>query len=223
MFSSYTPNLYPRYLPNGDIEAGEFHNTYLNYPPESRQYAATNFANVKILEFGEITFLRLTEYFRHCADYNLEHEQLRFYWDELDELYEKTLQSQIEQAYRYKELLEPLGGYANTKEYLLRALIRNTSLWTQFVSLCISNGTERSEERNTILEMEMIKNSDPSKDEEEKILEYLEKVWNSLEEQNWWETIVEWSETTAALLEHIKMILHRFNLIQHDMGYMDEK
>lgn len=118
MFSSYTPNLYPRYLPNGDIEAREFHNTYLNYPPELRQYTATNFANVKIQEFGKITFLRLTENFRHCANYNLEHKQLRFYWDELDELYEKTLQSQIEQAYRYKELLEPLGGYANTKKYL---------------------------------------------------------------------------------------------------------
>lgn len=56
--------------------------------------------------------------------------------------------------------------------------------------------------------MVMIKKPDPSKDEEEKILEYLEKVWNSLEEQNWWETLVEWSETTAALLELIKMTLH---------------
>lgn len=57
--------------------------------------------------------------------YNRENKDSQNFWENIDNLVIDQLDSRIKQLYKYKELMELLPGYKNTKEYLFCTLVRN--------------------------------------------------------------------------------------------------
>lgn len=203
-------NLNPAFLSNGDIKAGEFPDTYLNDVPRFHHYQADNFIAFDNLKFSGVKLAYLPANFSAATGDNLDNDEIRFNYDELDNRCEEVLWVQIHKVYKYKDLLDLVDGYANTKEYLLRALARNDFLWTKFLVACRSNSTPLKEE-NKYLEIELMDKNNLTTDEDQLILKYVEAVWSSLETLNWWENLLEWSSTTESLLLHTKDILERIN------------
>lgn len=215
MSTPNTSNTGARVSPENDIEARVFFHTYLENRPESLYYKASSFKEFELIkfEFGKQKLLWIPFAFTIAVDDDSENFDMITFWDDVDGLCYERIESQIRDVYRYKDLLDSVEGYTTAKQYLLRALVKNDFLWTTFLSACgLNTAKEKFEEEKdprSKIEILLKKRFDPSYDEKQNNLKCAEIVWKSLKESNWWKELSEWSETTAVLLEHTKLILQR--------------
>lgn len=224
-FSSDTQDFTYNFLPNGDLEAGQFHDTYLkDIPLVSRFYEADNYETFIKIKLSETSLFWLPSLMASCVNiYNRENKDSQNFWENIDNLVIDKLDSQIKQLYKYKELMELLPGYKNTKEYLFCALVRNNSLWAQFVSQCMLDAAQKlfGLEASSTSELKILETIPFTNGHNEKkyhVLQYIEEVEKCIKEQNWAKNLHEFSDTTTILLEQVELILQRLGLAYQIFG-----
>lgn len=202
-------------LPDNDLQPEKFLNTCLQEQPNSGFYDASDFTTLSRIKFGGISLLNLPSFFGNWSYCYTKDQHLCKWWDSTNLKCQYLIVNRVKLLYKYKKMMEPLNGYTNMKEYLVRALDRNIFLWNQLVLVCMDDAAKNvsGPEGNTKSEIKMMCMTNPSHLHLEHTLKYVQEVSNCLEKMNWLKSLNEYLNTTAFLLEYVKQILQSLELL----------
>lgn len=195
-----------------------FDNTYLNEPPESHINKADTFTTFLSTEIGGIIILNLPRHFTPFTEYDKRNNDLHTYWSDLANLCGDLFPKQIKLLYAYQERIALLDGYPNIKEYLERALIRNSFLWTQFVSESMLEAVQKisGPQGNVNSQMEIMNLPNHSNTQKKKILRFIKEVTNSLEEKDWSTNLKTFLDVNEKFLRLICWALQSIGLVDRN-------
>lgn len=206
----------PTLMPDDDLEAGKFLDTYLQNAPKSQNYGTTTYNDFITAKISETTLPELFKLFHSWSSpstSNIISKDQKEIYDWYLQLHKTMLNKYfliLKRLFGYQKLIDSLNGYKNAKEYLSRALIYNKDLWRDFFDIM---GGAASNLKNGMIETDIVRlmELEQSSDQQKTIIiiEYLTSFMEIANNRDWYNHIVDYGTATSNLLDQVENILKR--------------
>lgn len=220
-------------IPRDDLEEDQFPYTYLKDVPISRDYEVKNYEDFTRTKFSETILPMLFELFYSWTHPDItpyleseeyeeitslgitdslepeEQEEIDMWYAQLNALMSNEYFPILERLYRYNKSIHTLDGYKNTKEYLVRALVRHHSLWVKLLDVMTIAASNVRKEMSLEELVRIMESKNPSDQEKTYILKFLDSVMEVCHDLELYYDMAEYSQETSKLLDQIEKILEK--------------
>lgn len=203
-------------MPDDDLEAGKFLDTYLQNAPKSQNCGTTTYDDFITAKISETALPELFKLFHSWSSPSVnniiskDQKEIHDWYLQLNRTMLNKYFLTLKRLFEYQKLIDTLNGYKNTKEYLSRALIYNKDLWRDFFDIM---GRAASNLRNGMIETEIVRLMELEQSSNQQktkiIVEYLTYLMEIANSRDWYNHIVDYGTVTSNLLDQVENILKR--------------
>ena len=211
---SQNDNLNKGLIPRNDLEEGEFPHTYLNEVPNSRDYNNVNYQDLKNARTSNTTLPDLFHLFQSQAIPGIvtfgetDHiEELYDWYLQLNKMISNKYFPTLEKIHQDNDTVQLLSGYNNTKEYLIRALVRNKFLVLKFINILDNSASNLEIQMSAHEVVRLMELEYPSDQDKHMINQFLHSFMEGFYNQDLYNEIAAYVEVTLDLSNRVRKIL----------------